>query len=112
VKSERAYLEHIDYCMGRIVEDSSGGRAAFFGSATLQDAILRNLQVLCESTQRLSADLKRANPEVDWKAISGLRNVLVHDYFATDLEAIWLIVERDLPVLKHTVRRLLETEGR
>jgi len=47
----------------------------------LQDAILRNLQVLCESAQRLSEESKSQHPEVDWRAMSGFRNVLVHDYF-------------------------------
>ena len=86
MKSERAYLEHILQCIRRILEDSSGGKEAVFASPTLQDAILRNLQILCESTQRLAETSKNRHPEVDWPAISGLRNVLVHDYFAVDWE--------------------------
>jgi len=108
VKSERAYLEHILRCIQRISEDSSGGREAVFASTTLQDAILRNLQVLCESTQRLTEATKSRRPEADWRAISGLRNVLVHDYFDVDLETIWTIIQRDLPVLEIAVRRLIE----
>jgi len=107
VKSERAYLEHILYCIRRIMQDSSGGKDAVFASPTLQDAILRNLQILCESAQRLPETSKTSHPEVDWRAISGLRNVLVHDYFATDLETIWTIVQRDLPLLERAVSRLL-----
>lgn len=49
MKSERAYLEHILHCIRRILQDSSGGKDAVFASPTLQDAILRNLQILCES---------------------------------------------------------------
>ena len=44
---------------------------------------------------------------MDWRATSGLRNVLVHDYFATDLETLWTIVQRDLPLLEIAVSRLL-----
>ena len=107
MKSERAYLEHILHCIRRILQDSSGGKDAVFASPTLQDAILRNLQILCESAQRLPETSKTSHPEVDWRAISGLRNVLVHDYFATDLETIWTIVQRDLPLLERAVSRLL-----
>lgn len=94
MKSQRAYLEHILHCSQRILNDSSGGKEAVFASPTLQDAIRRNLQVLCESTQRLTAARKDRQPEVDWRAISGLRNVLVHDYFEVDWETIWTIIHR------------------
>ena len=109
MKSQRAYLEHIRHCIARIDEDSSAGKNAVFASPTLQDAILRNLQVLCESTQRLDEDLKRGQPHIDWQAIAGLRNVLVHDYFSIDVEIVWRIVERDLPLLKAAVEELLNT---
>ena len=108
MKSERAYLEHIIHCIERVAQDSSAGKEAVFASATLQDAILRNLQTLCESTQRLAEASRRRHPEVDWRAISGLRNILVHAYFDVDLETIWTIIHRDLPILEQAARRLLE----
>jgi uncharacterized protein with HEPN domain len=111
VKSERAYLEHILHCIGRVREDSSGGKDAVFASPTLQDALLRNLQILCESAQRLTEASKQRHPEVAWPAISGLRNVLVHDYFAVDWDTIWTIIQRDLPVLERAIRALLEEVG-
>lgn len=79
-----------------------------FASPTLQDAIVRNLQVLCESTQRHTESTKARHPEVDWRGISGLRNVLVHSYFEVDLETIWTIIQRDLPVLENAARQLAE----
>jgi uncharacterized protein with HEPN domain len=91
-----------------IQEDSSNGKEAVFSSPTLQDVIVRNLQILCESTQRLTEPLKIRHPEVDWRGISHLRNVLVHSYFEVGMEAIWIIVRHDLPVLEEAVRRLLE----
>ena len=107
MKSERAYLEHILFCIGRIREDSNAGRDAVFASPTLRDAILRNLQVLCESTQRLSAASKEQHPEVDWRGVSGLRNILVHAYFDVDFETVWVVVERDLQELENAVRSLM-----
>jgi uncharacterized protein with HEPN domain len=107
VKSERAYLDHIDHCIRRIEEDSAGGREAVFASPTLQDAIVRNLQVLCESTQHMTDASKKAHPEVDWRGIAGMRNVLVHGYFDIDMDSVWDIIQRDLPVLKKAIRQLL-----
>jgi uncharacterized protein with HEPN domain len=107
VKSQRAYVEHVLECTKRIEEDSSAGQEAVFASRTLQDAILRNLQVLCESTQRIADVHKMRHPEIAWMAIAGMRNVLVHDYFEVDFETVWQIVTRDLPRLKQAMQGLL-----
>jgi uncharacterized protein with HEPN domain len=77
-------------------------------SHTLQDAVLRNLQTMSESTQRLSDALKAAHPEIEWRRIAAFRNVLVHDYLGIDLETVWEIVRRDVPQLKSTVLVMLE----
>lgn len=61
---------------------------------------------MAESTQRLSPELRRAHPEVEWRAIAGLRNVLVHDYFGIDIERIREIVNEDLPVFEQAVTRI------
>jgi uncharacterized protein with HEPN domain len=107
VKSQRAYAEHVVECIRRIAEDSAHGRDAVFASRTLQDAIVRNLQVLCESTQRIDEPHKQRHPEIDWPSIAGMRNVLVHDYFEVDFEAVWLVVTRDLPVLEEAMLAIL-----
>ena len=107
MKSQRAYVEHILECIRRVGEDSAHGREAVFASRTLQDAILRNLQILCESTQRLDERYKREHAEIGWQSISGMRNVLVHDYFEVDFESVWRIVERDLAPLEQTIRLIL-----
>ena len=107
MKDDRLYLIHVHESIARIKEYTAEGREAFFADTRTQDAVLRNLQTLAESTQRLSADLKAAHPEVDWRGISGLRNILVHDYLGINLVRVWEIVERDLPVLKGQIETLL-----
>ena len=72
-----------------------------------QDAVLRNLRVLAESSQRLSSDLKAAWPQVEWIRIAAFRNVLVHDYLGVDLERIWEVTQRDVPELQKTVSWML-----
>jgi uncharacterized protein with HEPN domain len=106
-KDDRLYLIHIKECIDKIDTYSANGRGDFFGNTMVQDAIVRNLQTLAESTQRLSDKTKQRKPEVDWRAISGFRNVVVHDYLGVDLERIWHIIEYDLPGLKKDIDALL-----
>ncbi|MFH0783879.1 MAG: HepT-like ribonuclease domain-containing protein, partial [Pseudomonadota bacterium] len=75
----------------------------FLASSLLQDAVLRNLQVLAESTQRLSDEFKAQHEEIEWHKISGLRNILVHDYLGIDTETVWMIIENELSMLKGAV---------
>ena len=106
MKDDRLYLIHIGECIARIESYTAGGKNAFFDATLIQDAVLRNLQTLAESTQRLSDSAKAKHPEVDWYKIAGFRNVLVHDYLGVDLDRAWLIVERELPRLKQTIEAM------
>jgi uncharacterized protein with HEPN domain len=69
--------------------------------------IVRNLQVLCESTQQLDESHKQRHSEINWRSIAGMRNILVHDYFEVDFKTVWQIVERDLPPLQTAMRAIL-----
>jgi uncharacterized protein with HEPN domain len=111
VKDDRLYLVHIGECIARILRYTAGGRDAFLRDTMVQDAVTRNLQVLAESTQRLSDGLKARRPEVDWRAVAAFRNVVVHDYLGLDVPQIWSIVERDLPPLRQAVEAALQDLG-
>lgn len=100
MKDDRIYIDHILECMEWITRYTAEGRDAFFSDRKTQSATLRELQILAESTQRLSDELKKAHPEIPWESISGFRNVLVHDYLGIKPERIWEIIERDLPAFR------------
>ncbi len=85
------------------------GSVAFDAAHTIQDAVIRNLQVMAESTQRLSDMLKAKHPEIPWAGIAGFRNLLVHDYFGIDLRVVWQIVVKDVPELKAAVVGILQS---
>ena len=108
VKDDRKYLLYILECVARIEEDVRDGPAAFDSSHMIQDAVIRNLQVIAESTQRLSGELKAVHPEIQWSGIVGFRNLLVHDYFGVDLRVVWQIVVKDVPELKAAVLGMLK----
>ena len=108
MKDDRVYLGHILRCISRIEEYVSGDPGIFASSHLVQDAVLRNLQTLAESTQRLSPAVKARRPDIDWAALAGLRNVLVHAYLGVDLDQIQRAIERDMPRLKNACENLLE----
>ena len=72
---DRLYLIHIQECMARIEHYTAEGKTAFFSDTKTQDAVLRNLHTLAESSQRISESLKVSRPDVDWRAIAAFRNV-------------------------------------
>ena len=109
MKDDRFYLRHILECIHRVEEDTAGGIDVFRASRTAQDAVVRNLQVLAESTQRLSDESKSRWPNVEWARIAAFRNVLVHDYLGLDMERIWLVTQRDVPELKKSLELILRT---
>ncbi len=111
MKDDRVYLIHILECIERIEKYTEGGEEVFFSDTKTQDAVLRNLHTLSESTQHLSHALKTSNPEVDWQGISGFRNILVHDYLGVSLRRVWEVVERDLPDLRAKVGALIQELG-
>lgn len=111
MKDDRLYLIHIRECIGRIREYTADGEDAFYADTKTQDAVLRNLQTLAESTGRLSDSLKASRPNVNWRSITGFRNVAVHDYLGIDLKQVWAIVEQDLPDLEQEIEAILGDLG-
>lgn len=103
---DRLYVEHILECIGRIQKYCQGRGPSFLDEDVIQDAVLRNLQVLAESAKRVSVELRAAHPEIDWHGIAGFRNVLVHDYLGINLQRVYEIVSLDLPDLKARLEAL------
>ena len=108
MKDDRLYLIHISECIERIGSYTADkDKQQFTDSTLLQDAVIRNLQTLAESTQRLSDEAKERTAEIDWLKIAGFRNVLVHDYLGIDVERVWNIIEKDLPTLEAAIEKML-----
>ena len=99
------YIRHILECIGQIKVYSKNGKEETSASTMVQDPTLRRLQTMAESTQRLSDEAKSRISGIDWRSISGFRNILVHDYLdAIDLEAVWKIVKDYIPSLEKAIQ--------
>ena len=108
MKDDQLYLIHISECIERIEAYVSGiDKRAFMASSLVQDAVIRNLQIMAESTRRVSDRLKEAQPKIDWHKIAGFRNILVHDYLGIDVETVWNIVVKEIPTVKKTINSML-----
>jgi uncharacterized protein with HEPN domain len=105
-QADQIYVDHMLECIARVFEYSKGDEAVFKESRLIQDAVIRNLQTMAESSQRLSDASKARAPEVPWRAISGFRNIIVQDYLGVDLDVVWQVVAVDLPGLRAGLLRL------
>lgn len=110
-RDDFVYLEHMLECIACIEEYTGGDAKNFFESRLIQDAVVRNLQILAESSQRLSESLKADHPAIPWRDLSGFRNILVHDYLGLDLSVIWSVIEMDLPALKITLEKMVSQQN-
>ena len=107
-RSWRLFLEDIIEASSRILRYSEGkDLSAFCADEMAYDAVLRNLQIIGEAAKAVPADVRQGHPEVDWKGMTGLRDVLAHAYFGLDDETLWDIVIAKIPRLQEQVRQIL-----
>jgi uncharacterized protein with HEPN domain len=108
-----ALLLHIRDAAEAVQRYAQPGKEAFLASQLHQDAIVRQLGIIGEATKNLSAETRSRAPHIPWGDITGMRDILIHDYFGVSLEEVWSTAEKGVPVLLDAVRVMLdEGEGR
>jgi uncharacterized protein with HEPN domain len=108
LRSDRERLLDILDAIDRIEHQASRGRAAFDQNELAQTAIIRWIEIIGEAARGLSTDLRQVHPEVPWRQMVAMRNVVVHGYFDIDSELVWSVVKNDLPKLAKQIRAIVE----
>ena len=105
---DRLYLEHIRLAAEKIATFCAAGEDEFRRNPMVQDAVMRNFEIIGEAAKRVSEDAKRQTPEVPWRRVAGFRDILIHQYMGVDLEEVWNVVQTHLPALRRAVETLLK----
>ena len=87
------------------------GEEEFLGNTQLQDAVLRRLEVIGEATKNIPETLRQKYPQVPWKRIAGLRDVLIHEYFGVNMRRTWKVVREDIGELKGQILQVQKELG-
>ena len=107
MKDDLAFIEHILLCIDKIQEYTKNLTTQDFNNNELiQDAVIRNIEIIGEATKKISKDLKSQYQEIPWKEMSGMRDKLIHDYFGVDVDVVWKTVNEDIPYLKSLIENI------
>ena len=108
MKDDKIYLLHIRDALPHILDYTEEGKDSFFEDSKTQDAVVRNLEIVGEAVKNLSPQFKSFYPEIHWKAISGMRDKLIHEYFGVNLNLVWHTVEHDVPGFLQEIENALK----
>lgn len=106
--NNQAYLSHILDAIGKIEQYLAGkGHENLFQDDMLLDAVVRELEIIGEAANNVSAEFCKQHPSVPWQSMTGMRNRLIHEYFGVDRKVVWDTCKGDLPPLKKLIASIL-----
>jgi uncharacterized protein with HEPN domain len=108
-KDPQVFIGHILGCI-ELVEEYLRGKTFddFMASIQLQDAVIRRIEIIGEAAKKLPQDFKEKNPDIPWKEMAGMRDIIVHEYFGVDLKLTWRVASQDIKELKAQLEKLRE----
>lgn len=107
MREDRERLLDILGSIERIRRHTSSGRERFEADELVQVWVIHHIEILGEAARGVSDELRESHPEVRWREMVGMRNVVSHHYFGIDVERVWTTVERDLPRLEAQLLAIL-----
>jgi uncharacterized protein with HEPN domain len=108
MRRERERLLDILEAIERIEKYADDGKDAFVSDELIQTWIVHHIEIIGEACRSLPNDFQAMYADIPWADIVGMRNILIHHYFGIDTDAVWSVVERDLPELKLSIQTILD----
>ncbi len=100
MKNYLEYLKHIkDECEYLITKSEGLAQDEFNDDETLQRAFVRSLEIISEATKKIPGEFRAKYPDVNWREMAGMRDVLIHDYFGVNYNIVWDVVVNHIPQL-------------
>ena len=107
IKNDQVYLEHILEAIVKIENFTNGiTRFDFSRNVLIQDAVIRNIEIIGEATKKISKLFTQSHQEIPWSEMAGMRDKLIHDYLDVDLDVVWKTIEVDLPLLRELISNI------
>ncbi|MBO8164198.1 MAG: DUF86 domain-containing protein [Brevibacillus sp.] len=107
-RPDTLFLKDILNSIQKIETYTKDGKKTFLETEMIQESVMYNFQVIGEATKHLSKELRDTHPEIPWRKIAGFRDVLIHNYVGINIEAVWNVVEKNLPELKRKISQVLQ----
>ncbi len=110
-KDNVIFVKHILESIERIerfLRDIS--KEKFFKDELLQSGVVRQIEIIGEASKNVSEDFRERYSDIEWRGIAGMRDKLIHGYFGVDIERVWNVFEKDLPILKREIEKILRGE--
>lgn len=107
------YLRHIRDETEYLIERSRGlEKDEFLQDETLKRAFVRSIEIIGEATKQIPDDLRQKYDHIEWRAMAGMRDRLIHGYFGVDYDIVWDVVINKVPALRQEIEQILKKEGR